>query len=88
METDPTSDQEGPEQLAPCGGLSSADLLAACERRAIELYYAAPPEKLAGECRAELVSEFGEDVVKEMLRNGIGNNCAANSGGVSRPDER
>jgi hypothetical protein len=54
-----------------------AELLASCERRAIEIYYAAPPEKLAGECRAELVAEFGEDVVAEMLRKGIGNNGGA-----------
>lgn len=28
METEPNPDQEGTDQLAPCGGLSSADLLA------------------------------------------------------------
>ena len=28
METEPTPDQEGSDQLTPCGGLSSADLLA------------------------------------------------------------
>lgn len=28
METDPAPDQECPDQLAPCGGLSSADLFA------------------------------------------------------------
>ena len=54
--------------------VASHDLLADCERRAIELYYAAPPEKLAGDCRRELVKEFGESVVTQMLANGIGNN--------------
>ena len=58
--------------------VESTDLLADCERRAIEIYYAAPPEKLAGECRAELVAEFGESVVAQMLSNGIGNNGSAN----------
>ncbi len=51
-------------------------ILARCEQRAIDLYYAAPPDKLAGECRAELVAEFGEDVVKAMLSKGIGNNTS------------
>jgi hypothetical protein len=50
------------------------NILARCEQRAIEIYYSAPPDKLAGECRAELENEFGEKVVAEMLRIGIGNN--------------
>jgi hypothetical protein len=58
--------------------VASHGLLADCARRAIELYYAAPPEKLAGECRRELVAEFGESVVTQMLANGIGNNGSAN----------
>ena len=50
------------------------ELIARCEKRAIEIYYAAPPDKLAGDCHAELVTEFGKDCVAEMLRNGIGEN--------------
>lgn len=64
----------------PTQALSHSALLAACERRAIEIYYDAPPEKMAGACRAELVSEFGEAVVRQMLKNGIGNNTTANMG--------
>jgi len=51
--------------------------MAQCERRAIEIYVAAPPEKLAKECRVELIAEFGEECVHQMLKNGIGNNNAA-----------
>jgi len=61
----------------PEGGESS-NLLADCERRAIELYYAAPPEKTARDCHRELVEEFGESLVTQMLANGIGNNGSAN----------
>ncbi len=54
--------------------VAAADLLAGCERRAIELYYAAPPGKLAGDCRRELVEEFGETVVTQVMAKGLGNN--------------
>ncbi len=50
------------------------EMLAACEKRAVELYAQAPPEKMAGECRRELEAEFGPECVKQMLANGIGNN--------------
>lgn len=66
------------------GSVESSEQLVACERRAIEIYYAAPPEKLAGECRAELIAEFGEACVSQMLANGIGNNGLAN---VEHTDE-
>ena len=49
-------------------------MLADCESRAIEIYYAANHDTPAGECRDKLVAEFGEECVKQMLANGIGNN--------------
>jgi len=48
--------------------------LAACEKRAIEIYYAAPPDKLAGDCWRELEAEFGKECVNQMMSIGIGNN--------------
>ena len=50
--------------------------LAVCETRAIDLYYQHKDDKetTCDEVRAKLVSEFSEETVAQMLRNGIGNN--------------
>jgi hypothetical protein len=74
-----TQENQQPTDQRRDSSVESTDLLADCERRAIEIYYAAPPEKLAGECRRELVAEFGESIVAQMLANGIGNNGSANN---------
>lgn len=55
------------------------DKLAACEKRAIELYYASGENGSTddfnrAQSRAKLDEEFGEACVKQMLRNGFGRN--------------
>jgi hypothetical protein len=59
---------------------SACSRLAACEKRAIELYYEHKDdnETTCGEVRQKLVIEFDEPTVAEMLTNGIGNNSCEN----------
>ncbi len=92
MNTDPTPNLKGPDQLAPCGGLSSADLLAVWRAAEVTI-----PDSGSDTCR------FCDEYRSRIIRHGVCDSCwdrignvieeeldfqSANSGGVSRPDER
>lgn len=58
----------------PAEALITPETLRECERRAIQLYYTEKDDTPVKQLREQLVNEFGETVVTQMLANGIGNN--------------
>lgn len=93
METEQSTNQEGPDQLAPSGGLSSADLLACpfCGGHP-EVYNTgsgSTVECVTPECWVQpSVSLILDPTQKDLPTASEAWNRRANSGGVSRPHER